>query len=327
MAYTTGTVTDFTDLAITLAYWLTSDPATPGLDWIVEDLSYTKNDTGLVEPFGSDCGQMVLSNTGISGTEKIVIGVRVWKLATSAVYGWDLNCYPAWVPGQLWNGNASWHGQTTYDATYNHFSTYPCITLMDAAMTYWFFSNKQRIIVIVKTGSSYQCCYLGYGNRLGSPSEYPCPVMALGCSVGNLAHSDQSATHRWFLNPPAFFFNTPAGEARTPLWIPGASYWNFPVNPGEIVGVGGTLLNACYAAISTLGTLLTFDGVRHIVNPNLQAEDTFTANKKQWFVTQNNHRITMYDFMAIDTGIPVTTTTTTTTSSSSTTTTTTTTAP
>ena len=311
MPYKTGTVSSFAGangLLAALVAWVTGTPATPGLDWILEQDSNTKDNTGLTEPFSALCRQVVLSNTGISGTESIVVGIREWQLTTSAVYGWDLNCYPAWVDGQLWNGNSTWHGQTTYDATYNHFSTYPNIPLMNASMTYWFFSNAQRIIVVVRTSTNYQCCYLGYGDRLGSPTEYPCPVMALGCSVGNLAHSDQSATHRWFLNPPAFFFNTPAGEARTPLWIPGASYWSFPVNPGPVVGVGGDLLNPCYAAIATLGTLLTFDGVRHVVDPDLQAEDIFTANGKKWFVAQNNHRITMYDFMAINTEVTTTTT-------------------
>jgi len=54
---------------------------------------------------------------------------------------------------------------------------------------------------------------------------------------------------------------------------------------------------------------LTFDGVRHVVDPDLQAEDIFTANGKKWFVAQNNHRITMYDFMAINTEVTTTTTT------------------
>jgi hypothetical protein len=141
--------------------------------------------------------------------------------------------------------------------------------------------------------------------------------MALGCSYGSLAYSDQSAAHRWFLNPPAFFFNAPTAQMLTPLWIPGAGYWSFPVNPGSVVGVGGYLLNPCYASIASLGTLLTFDGVRHVVATTLQAEDTFTENGELWIVFQNNHRITMYDFMAINTEMTYTTTSSTTTSSSS----------
>jgi len=314
MPYKTGTVAGFAGangLLAELVDWVTGTPATPGLDWVLEMDENTKNNTGLTEPFTSDCRQVVLSNTGISGEDSVVVGMREWKYVAGAAYGWDLNCYPLWVDGQLWNNNSSWHGQTTYDATYNHFSTYPCMPLMNAEMTYWFFSNKQRIIVIVRTSTVYQCCYLGYGYRLGAPSEYPCPIMALGCSIGNLVHSDQSATHRWFLNPPAFFFNTPAGECRTPLWVPGGTYWSYTLNPGPVIGTTGKLMSPCYSVISTLGTLLTFDGVRHIVDTDLQAEDIVSMDKEKWFVTQNTHRITMYDFMAINTEMAATTTTTT----------------
>lgn len=276
MAYTTGTVAAFTGvtgLLHELVDWVTSDAGTPGLDWTIEldngEATYPR--------------AVVLSNTGISGTENITVGIEEWWI------GWNLNCYPVWIDGMTFWANSTWRNAATT----------PQMPLMSATMQYWFFSNAQRIIVIVRTSTMYQCCYLGFGTRLGAPSEYPAPVMALGCSSGNLAYSDQSATHRWILNPPAFLFNTPQGQHLTPLWIPGASYWSFPDNPGDIVGTGGLLLDPCYAAIANLGTLLSFDGIRHVVATNLQAEDTVTVDGDTWLIIQNAHRITMYDFMAI----------------------------
>jgi hypothetical protein len=294
MPYKTGTADGFsgaTGLLAELVDWITGTPATPGLDWEIE------LDSGVSYPRG-----IVLSNTGLSGTEHVVIGIEEYDI------GWNLNCYPVWVTGMTWYSNATWRGA----------SAIPQMPLMNAEMQYWFFSNAQRIIVVVRTSTMYQCCYLGFGNRLGAPSEYPVPVMALGCGSANLVYSDQVAGHRWFLNPPAFLFNTPQGQNLTPLWIPGAGTYNgFNSLPaGLIVGTLSTLLSPCYAAISALGTLLTLDGVRYVVNPNLQAEDQFTQDTK-WLVVQNIHRLTTYDFMAINTEITVTTTSTTTTTTTS----------
>ena len=177
-AFQTGVVANHREFMTTLYDFLTGAPATPGRDWTSLMYENTKNNASS-EPFGSNCKQFVLKNIGVSGTEVVIIGFRGWEYSAGGGYGMDLNGYITWTAGQLWNDNSGDHGFTSYDSTWHRFSKHPQLPLMNDSMQYWFVSNQQRVFIAVKTASFYQSAYLGFGNRFGTPSQYPYPLLVI----------------------------------------------------------------------------------------------------------------------------------------------------
>lgn len=188
--YTSGTVPNFagasgTGLLQTLVNWVTSNGSVSGLDWTVEHNDESRNSDGTTSSYGTGYKEYILSNTGLSGTENILIGLREFFYVSENLYGWELNGYTS-LP-TYWNSNAAAsHGYTAWDSTRKHWTALPHLQLFDNEMAYWFYSTSEYIFVSVRVSTSYYQCYLGNFARYGSPASFPYPLYIAGSSVGNV---------------------------------------------------------------------------------------------------------------------------------------------
>lgn len=188
----TGTVTNFkggvdTGLLQTLVDFVTSDPYTPGLDWQVAMDQPSKDDDAQTNSYDTTYREVILSNVGVSGTETIIIGMREYKYETNSEWGWELNGYLSVPAG--WNSHAGvTHELSSWDDTRKHWDDLPILQLFDNEIAYWFYSTPEYIQVAVRIGTSYFECYLGNGKRLGSPSQYPYPLVVAGSEHGSISY-------------------------------------------------------------------------------------------------------------------------------------------
>ena len=330
--YTRGSVEHFSGvngLLDKLLSFVTGHPGTPGRDWTVELNENTKDsgDPG-DEPFGSACKQVVLKNIGLSGSEEVLVGIREWKYIAGNAWGWDLNCYLSWQAGILWNWNKVDSGLTAYNSTWERYTNHPMLPLFDDTMYYWFYSNRQRIIVWVKVSSNYESCYLGFGNRFGSPSQYPYPLLAIGSMYGNYSYSYMGGYHTSVFRPyrstslpspiivnPSNNYNTAMGSQGNHYFIPTHDF----VEPGASVKKtpdSKVVIQPIYVVLEN-DTLMSLDDVRWSPCIGIQSEDTITIGGDTWRIFQDAYRNDWQDFGVVkeETGVTMTTTTSSTTSS------------
>ena len=182
MPFTTGTVTQAHGatglLQNVIIPWITGAGGTPGRDWTIEVNQNAKDQNQADTSHGATCKEYVLSNTGYSGSENVYIGFREHRRVAVALYGIELNIYnydPTWFAD-----NRVLTGFTSYDTTNEGWTSMPVLQLIDSTMTYWIYASPARVVIVVKHSSGYFWAYLGQGKRLGSPNEYPFPLIAAG---------------------------------------------------------------------------------------------------------------------------------------------------
>jgi len=226
----TGSVTGFsggvdTGLLQTLVDFVTSDPGTPGLDWTVE-MNQTICDQYGAEYSGSPLIEVILSNTGVSGLETIIVGFREYQYASGNEYNIELNGYLSVPAG--WNSHAlATHGLNGYDEDRKHWNYLPMLQCFDNEMEYWFYSTQEFISASVRVGTSYYQFYVGNGMRFSSPSEHPYPLVVAGSSVGPYSYqadgngpvrpgtkevSNNDYYTAFFINASGIFNTTPTVE-------------------------------------------------------------------------------------------------------------------
>jgi len=287
----------------------------PGADWQLKVQEHA-HDNANAEPWGAALQQCILHNTGLSGAETILIGIREWKYAAGNGYGWDLNGYTTYTPAQLWNASGAQHLLTAYSTTWNRFTNHPMLPLVDGTIYYWLYSNRQRIVLFVKVQSNYESMYLGFGRRFGSPAEYPAPLVVKGSSQGLVNYSDVSAFrqfiagNRWEAEGYSLLVLDP-GEAFAVCGGTGFAsgvkvepHTIFDTAPGTIAPTKDTsriLRTPVYLTRpSTAQCLMDLDGVNHLAGTGIQSEDTMTAGGHRWRIFQNIHRTSAHEFCAVE---------------------------
>lgn len=291
------------------ANYITGDP---GRDWRVECHRNTRSrpSPGYTEPFGSDCKEVILSNTGMSGQEAVIIGIREWRYPAANAHGWGLNGYLLYESPADWNSNSNSHGRTSYDTTWHHYTTHPMLPLINDTMYYWIYSNQQRIVVVVKVQSNYESAYLGFGRRFGTPGDYPYPLCVIGSLYGNsifsstdadhtyIASCNQSSNYKAWIVEPANQYMYWNGSADQPVFL--------PRNPFATLGTMDHTANGRYLMTPVYickyigkDNLMDLDGVLHCMGVGVQSEDTLTFEGKTFRVFQNVFRTDYYEFMAI----------------------------
>jgi len=304
----------------------------PGEDWREEVNRNTEDNTEPPDnPFGSDCKEVILSNTGISGQESVYIGIREWKYAAGNAYGWNINGYTWYNEDMLWNANKIDHGYDLYSALWENWQEMPSIPLIDDTMDYWFFSNRQRIIVVAKVSGNYEQIYLGFGRRFGNPSDYPYPMHIGGCISGLNNYSNTSGFHigihqgiqtdsvnpKMMYTPGGVWWGMSAYENQTAIKVEPRYSWSDDGIIAPTIG-GRILMYPCYLCQSfVLECYMDLDGVYLAVGTGIQAEDTIDRAQKKCIVFPNIWRNTYYDHCAIA-AYDITTTTTTTSTSTTT---------
>lgn len=328
---TTGTVTAFagsTGLLETLLAWLAGAAVSTG--WTVKYKRNTRdnNKADPSEPFGSDCKECILHNTGLSGTENVLVGIREWKYPAGAAHAWDLTGYTTYVADQYWNVSTDQYNRDAYDEDWEHFTRLPMMPLVDDTIYYWFFADSQRIIVVAKVQSNYESCYLGFGDRFGSPTDYPYPLLIKGSAWGNLAFSSTSGYHQSIVDDYegtansivynklvvkpdnswcSSVYNVDAKMHPMRNWYHTGIISETPNFKEVLVGPVSVVDQASQAV------LFEMDQVLHIAGTGVQSEDELDGpNGLRYKIFQNVHRVDYNDFFGVVSQDYTTTTTTTT---------------
>lgn len=303
----------------------------PGQDWRELEYQDSEDDNGGT-PWGSTRKMCIFQNTGLSGQEQVMVGIREWEYAGGNAYGWNLNGYIWYNSGMTFMANIVELGENrdAYNDTYNTWNEMPNMPLVNSTIYYWFFSNRQRIIVVAKVQSNYEACYLGFGNRYSSPSRYPTPLIIKGSHYGTSGASSTGAYRR------GLHRNNWTYADGHPLLIvdPGGSWRHVIGNnayinggkmvPGDTLADDGTIEPDLAGQVFSLPVSIVVpnegvvwmdvDGVIQLWSNNLLSEDILRDidNKKKYRVFQDVSRTGHLDFYGVYQQ-PYTSTTTTTT--------------
>lgn len=298
--------------------FVTDDSMTDGQDW-TNELQELSQDDDLVSPSDAYSGellqQLVLSNTGESDAESIVVGLREFYRAASGEYGINLNGYRDGHDGaQSWIYNGGQHGLTGYDGTSKRFEDLPAAVFRSGSLGYWIFSNKNRILVVVKSSTVYDFFYVGYGHRLGPSSNYATPLFIGGSAAGDSKYDDTGNERKAFFD----FYTGGSGivqafavdmdgsyitQSDDRLRVVPQHYWD---DLEDIAAVGDTdsTSNVLLAPVAVINedesvTLMTLDGVFALVSDSVSAESVVTIGGDDYIVFPNVHRSTKFSYIAI----------------------------
>lgn len=315
----------------------------PGADW--KELMYqnTENKDETDAGYSGDCKEWIIHNTGKTGQENVIIGMREWWYAAGNGGGLNLNVYTTWPsPAPTdWNFNELSNNLSAYHVTWKTWQRHPTLALpYRSTITYWLFSNRHRIVVVVKISGQYESMYLGFGRRLGSPTDYPHPLVAKGTHHHNdlsfIAYSSTSGLWRKYI--PMHYPHTDDGY---PLMIvkpddsfeSGNDYSGLTLIPRDNYGISdGTMGLTPYHHRATItpvyvghetdaAVYMDLDGVYHVAASGISSEEEIHFNQKMSILFHNIVSSANYDFMAVEKEDHTTTTTSTTTTSTSSTTT------
>jgi len=152
--YTTGTSTDYHDLLDDLQTWLVGTAGWTQKAW--------------VHPVGIDqTWTLQLEAPGNGATARVYVNIDTVCNIGNGTYSWRLygaTGYSAGIGLPLQQGAG---GPALFNLSQN-------------SISYWFYANDRRFIVIAKTGTNYMSCYCGFILPFALPSEYPFPLAIIG---------------------------------------------------------------------------------------------------------------------------------------------------
>lgn len=150
MAFTSGTATNYIDLADKFRAWITRTAGWTQLAWT---------------PGNVTTGGMSLSlrGPGAAADKRVFINMRSVFDDTSQAYSWDIR------------GAVDYDGSKAF-GTQNGESTQTFLALWKNTISYWFYANDRRFIVVAKVNTVYTSAYAGFGLPWATPAEYPFPL-------------------------------------------------------------------------------------------------------------------------------------------------------
>ena len=115
---------------------------------------------------------LIYEGPGVVGGEPVYVSFRTSFDPVGAIYNVFSKCMIGVVPNAL--------------LTTEHTGTSPdvCFMLDENPMTYWFFANDRRIIVVAKISTVYESLYAGFFLPYGTPVNYPRPYFIAGTRGG-----------------------------------------------------------------------------------------------------------------------------------------------
>jgi hypothetical protein len=311
MAWVTGSATDYDDLMDKLKTFLTTNAAlvAANQNWIV------MKDEIITDRY------LYLRGPGLANNDQIHVNIRRFYSAAGGAYNWEFR------------GATSYDGGLSYENQPGSNET--CFfCLSNGTITYWFFANGRRFIVIAKIGTVFVSAYAGFILPYALPSEYPYPLFIGATSYLEsrlYSESDYYTSAFWKMG----YGYANSVEQRVDsgvqlrlisgLWLPfkqnNAGTYN--LNAGNIwpyysaeyygntdLGLGNLTKNAdgSYSILpvilysSTYGTKDVFgelDGVYHVPGIDLNSEDTLTIGGDVYLAFQNVEDVGRNDFAAI----------------------------
>ena len=245
--------------------------------------------------------------------------------------------------GDTVQSNYSWrpYGHTAYNSLLPVTSQAgvgpsPFFSLIGGSMTYWFFANDRRFIVVARSGTTYTSSYCGFLTPNALPAEYPFPLYIAGNYLANVEPPFANARNRFIADPGdgSAYFRTVTGDwvpvqnhtadttadtglaggFRATLWpfrsgsratgTPSNTSWSFgglrqlrPNAADEIIVMPCNLIDGRNNVNAGVGLV---DGVYGIGGFNRTAEETLTIGNRFLTVFSNVFRSSTRDFMAIE---------------------------
>jgi hypothetical protein len=174
MAKETGTAANYLDLMVHLRDFLITSVGSPSPYAVVRDTTPAGSPIAYPSP---ETQEMIFrgdASNGGSPTRYWYFGIRT--LTNGATYwNWEVKGFTGFNDGSP-EGSVVFEDQPGANPN----SVYT--PLQNTTMTYWFWANERRVIVVVKTGTAYQMMYAGFLNTFGTELEYPYPLIVAGSS-------------------------------------------------------------------------------------------------------------------------------------------------
>lgn len=175
MAFTTGTATDYIDLANKLRLWLTTTAGWTQLAWTPGNVT-----TGGMS--------LYLRAPGAATDKQVFVNIRSFFDDTQPAYSWEIR------------------GAIAYDSSVA-FESQPGVSTAcymsgwKSTTTYWFYANDRRVIVVAKVNTSYLSMYAGFGLPWATPAEYPFPLYIAGSDGFLRPYNNTNSAHSSFVRP------------------------------------------------------------------------------------------------------------------------------
>jgi hypothetical protein len=203
MAFTSGTATDYIDLLNKLSLYVVSQGWTE-LYWTPGTVAAGGSILQLKGP-GAGIGREVYLEFDTLGNP--ALSQYYWRMWPSTAPGYV--AYPGYAPGS-----------PAYPAYFN---------IWQNAISYWFYVNDRRIVVVAKCSTAYISMYAGFFLPFSQPQNYPFPLYTSGDYHTTATWSLSRSGRRMFCDP-----GTPTASAaplcsaamRNPggLWLPVANH-------------------------------------------------------------------------------------------------------
>ena len=235
MAFTTGSATDYHDLLNKLRLWLTGTAGWTQMLWTAPG-SMTANAVLAVRAPGGGAGR------------RPVCWFSSFSSAVAPYYTWQIR-----VAGE-YDAVAPITGQPEVSPP-----TY--LSLMNTAITYWFYANDRRVIIVAKIGTAYVSAYAGFFLPFALPNEWERPFYVSANSPTVSMPPSSSLVENSFIADPGYltsYFITrdhiwrEVGNRVTGAGSDGGGYaattgraclWPKKVSPGSgyVAGSGGSV--------------------------------------------------------------------------------------
>ncbi|WLJ71198.1 hypothetical protein [Sphingomonas phage Birtae] len=176
MAFTTGNATDYRDLLDKLRAYLVAN------GWTVND--FALGATLL------DKSRLYVTGPGQVGGQEVNVSIDTEANSGTNAYAWRVCGHPDYDPVLPF-------GQQLNNSPLHYFLLWP------NAMSYWFYVNDRRFVVIAKIGVYYMSMYAGFFLPYALPEEYPFPYF-IGATTNYLdVYNRFNSGLRTFCDPGA----------------------------------------------------------------------------------------------------------------------------
>lgn len=176
MAHTTGTATDFFDMFSKIRSWMTTTAAWTELKWTA--------------PAAGTRGELWIQGIGGGASQPVIAGFRTFRNATNSYFGIEMRCSLDYDAALDFDSQQS-PGPTVW------------FNIWDAPMTYWFYANTRRLIMVVKCGTAYISGYVGCFLPFALPDEYPFPLYVGGNYRDVAVYNVDDSANRMIADPGA----------------------------------------------------------------------------------------------------------------------------
>lgn len=175
MAFTSGTATDYIDLADKFRAWITGTAGWTQLFWTPGNVT-----TGGM--------QLSLRGPGAAADKRVFINLRSQFSDSIPSYSWDIR------------------GAVNYDASKpfgsNDGESEPVfLSLWKNTISYWFFANDRRFIIVAKINTLYMSAYCGFYLPWATPEQYPFPLFMSATDGILRAYNSTDSAHSSMVDP------------------------------------------------------------------------------------------------------------------------------